>query len=45
MDDFVIEDDNIKLLLNVNILKEGINLPQADMIVFVEPKFSNRLII
>ncbi len=38
-------NDDIILLLNVNILKEGINLPEADMLVFVDPKFSNRLII
>lgn len=45
MEDFQQENDEIKLLLNVNILKEGINLPCADMIIFVEPKFSKRLII
>ena len=45
MKNFTNDDDKIKILLNVNILKEGINLPCADMIVFVETKFSQRLII
>jgi superfamily II DNA or RNA helicase len=40
MKNFTNDDDKIKILLNVNILKEGINLPCADMIVFIETKIS-----
>lgn len=35
----------ISILCNVSILREGINLPCADMAVFLEPKYSKKLII
>jgi len=45
MNEFKNKDNKIKILLNVSILREGIDIPDADMLVFIEAKFSHRLII
>lgn len=34
------EGDFIKLLSNCNILKEGIDIPMLDFLIFNDPKFS-----
>lgn len=37
-------DDIVKIIFNVSMLREGINLPLADMVVYCEAKHSARLI-